>query len=55
MPELRAVDQLSILQSIINHLDAAIRQSVPSDDQIIMGHVRTAHELAELLLSEARK
>ncbi len=27
------------------HLDAAIRQSLSSDDQIIMNHVRAAYEI----------
>jgi hypothetical protein len=34
------------LLEIIGHLGAALIQSVPEDDQIIMGHVRDAHTLA---------
>lgn len=34
------------LREIIGHLGAADIVSLPSDDQIIMGHVRTAHALA---------
>lgn len=34
------------LLEIIGHLGAADVQSLPSDDQIIMGHVRDAYTLA---------
>jgi hypothetical protein len=36
-----------LLTEIIAHLGASIIQSVPADDQIIMDHVRAAHELAK--------
>lgn len=38
-----------LLDEITAHLGAAISQSLPSDDQIIMEHVRAAHGLARLL------
>ena len=31
------------LEEIIGHLGAALNQQAPSDDKIIMGHVRDAH------------
>lgn len=34
------------LTEIIGHLGAVLIQTIPSDDQIIIGHVRDAHELA---------
>lgn len=34
------------LLQIIGELRAAIRQAVPSDDRIIMDHIRRAHEIA---------
>lgn len=43
-----------LLDEIVAHLGAAISQSLPSDDQIIMGHVRSAHEYA-LILKRANK
>jgi hypothetical protein len=36
-----------LLSEIIGHLGASIIQSVPADDQIIMDHVKAAHELAK--------
>jgi hypothetical protein len=33
-----------------NHLYAAMVQSIPSDDQIIMDHVRDAYDLLEVAL-----
>jgi hypothetical protein len=36
-----------LLNEIIAHLGASIIQSVPTDDQIIMDHVKAAHELAK--------
>jgi hypothetical protein len=41
------------LLEIIAHLGAAISQSIPTDDQIIMEHVRAAHGLARLLRKAA--
>lgn len=34
---------------IIGHLGAALIQQAPSDDKIIMGHVRDAHALLSVL------
>jgi hypothetical protein len=38
-----------LLQEIIAHLGAALMQVDPTDDPIIVGHVRTAHSLATAL------
>ena len=38
------------LENIIAHLGAALRQQSPSDDRIIMDHVREAYEAARKLL-----
>jgi hypothetical protein len=35
------------IREAYSHLGAALMQTAPSDDQIIMGHVRSAHELLE--------
>lgn len=35
----------TILETARNHLSAAVHQSIDSDDQIIMNHVRAAYEL----------
>lgn len=35
------------------HLQCAERQSIPTDDQIIMGHVRDARDIAAVLLGHA--
>ncbi len=43
----------AVLLEIIAHLGAAISQSIPTDDQIIMEHVRAAHELARILRKAA--
>jgi len=37
------------LFEIIGHLGAAVSQSLPSDDQTIMEHVRAALDMAHLL------
>jgi hypothetical protein len=37
------------VEEIIGHLGAILMQTAPSDDQIIIGHVRKAHELATAL------
>lgn len=33
------------LEEAVGHLGAAIQQSLPSDDQIIMDHVKAAHAI----------
>jgi hypothetical protein len=45
---------LEALTEIMGELGAALAQSIPSDDQIIIGHVRTAHTLATMALRNAR-
>ena len=37
------------VEEIIGHLGAILVQTIPSDDQIIIDHVRRAHELATAL------
>lgn len=46
---LAAVPAAAVLDEIVGHLGAAVGASIPSDDQIIMGHVRAAYELARIL------
>ena len=41
------------LTEIIGHLGAAIIQSTASDDQIIMDHVKAAHEIAKIVRRKA--
>jgi hypothetical protein len=41
------------LSEIIGHLGSAITQSVASDDQIIMDHVKAAHEIAKIVRRKA--
>ncbi len=45
-------EQEALLLQIIGHLGAAIVQSIPSDDQIVMDHVRDAHKLANDLFAD---
>lgn len=50
MPEpLNPPTPADMLESAMGHLGAAITQSLPSDDAIIMEHVRVAHELVTAL------
>jgi len=39
-----------LILEIHGHLGAAIIQSLPSDDQIIMGHVREAYAMLRTIL-----
>jgi hypothetical protein len=41
------------LTEIIAHLGAAIIQALPTDDKIIMDHVKAAHELAKVVRRQA--
>jgi hypothetical protein len=41
-----APEQDASLIEVIAHLGAALTQALPSDDAIIMGHIRTAHAIA---------
>lgn len=47
---------LQHLENVIGHLGAALRQQAPSDDKIIMGHVRDAYAAAQkaLIIAEGR-
>lgn len=42
------------IDELIGHLGAALVQSIPSDDQIIMNHVREAERIAKDLRAELR-
>ena len=42
------------LLEIMSHLGAALIQQSPSDDQIIMGHVREANDIATRLYREIK-
>jgi predicted small metal-binding protein len=44
-----SVPSAELLDEIVAHLGAAISQSIPTDDQRIMEHVRAAHGLASIL------
>ena len=46
-----SIPSADVIAEIIGHLGAAVMQSVPSDDRIIMGHVRSALDMARLLRS----
>ncbi|MDY0242184.1 MAG: hypothetical protein RBR34_08405 [Rhodospirillaceae bacterium] len=43
------------IEEAIAHLGAALSQTIPSDDQIIMGHVRDAHTEARAAMSDVRR
>jgi hypothetical protein len=42
------------IDELIGHLGAALMQSIPSDDQIIMDHVREAERIAKSLRVELK-
>lgn len=43
--ELAAIShRLTVLRNARSHLQAALMQTVPTDDQIMMDHVRTAND-----------
>jgi hypothetical protein len=41
------------LDEIVIHLSAAVAQSIATDDQIIMDHVKAAHEIAKIVRRKA--
>ena len=41
------------LDEVVGHLGAAVVQSTSSDDQIIMDHVKSAHEIAKIVRRKA--
>jgi len=43
------------LLEVYGHLGASLVQSIDSDDQIIMGHVRDAHFIVQSAIKDARK
>lgn len=42
------------IEEAFAHLAGALTQSIPSDDQIIIGHMRDAHDLLRAELRERR-
>jgi hypothetical protein len=42
MSELKPVDPLALVRAALGELQSACGQSRPSDDQIIIGHIRSA-------------
>ena len=44
-----SVPSASLLDEIVGHLGAAISQSLPTDDQRIMEHVRAAYDYARII------
>lgn len=46
-----SIPSADVIAEIIAHLGAAVSQSISTDDQIIMGHVRSALSMAHLLRS----
>ncbi len=43
------------IETAYDHLAAAVGQSIPSDDQIIMNHVRAAYEILKVVCAGDRK
>lgn len=52
---LPSVPATAVLSEVVTHLKCALGQSIATDDQTIIGHVRSAHELAVLLLRQAQR
>lgn len=50
----RSVAEARLLE-IFAHLDCAVTQSIPSDDQIIIEHIRKARDEAVKALAECRQ
>lgn len=48
------VDPLSALHEASAHLGAGLMQAVPTDDQIIIEHMRAAHEIIKLVIASQR-
>lgn len=40
--------ELEIIDDAIGHLGSAISQSIPSDDQIIVDHIKAAHTVLKM-------
>ncbi|MDB5445658.1 MAG: hypothetical protein JWQ97_975 [Phenylobacterium sp.] len=49
------VPATAMLAQIVAHLKVALTVALPSADEIVIGHVRTAHELAVLVLRQAQR
>ena len=48
------VDPLSALHEASAHLGAGLMQVRPTDDQIVIEHMRTAHEIIKLVIDAQR-
>lgn len=46
--------QMDRIEEAFGHLAGALMQSIPSDDQIIIGHMREAHDLLQAELRDRR-
>jgi hypothetical protein len=46
--------QMDRIEEAFAHLAGALMQAIPKDDQIIIGHVRDAHDLLRAELRERR-
>jgi hypothetical protein len=44
----------NVINEAISHLRCALSQSIPGDDQIIIGHIRSAAEVLEALRGELK-
>ncbi len=47
--------RMTAIEAAVGHLGAAIIQSIPKDDQIIMDHVRCAYEILKVVREADRK
>ncbi len=47
--------RMTAIEAAVGHLGAAIVQSSPKDDQIIMDHVRCAYEILKVVRDADRK
>jgi len=54
MTRLEPVDPLSALHEASAHLGAGLMQVDPTDDQIIIDHMRAAHEIIKLVIAAQR-
>ena len=55
MSELPNVDGMDAVARALAHLTCALSQTIPTDDQIIVEHMREAAALLNLLMDAGRK
>lgn len=55
MAELQTPKAIDIVREARSHLECALGQAVPGDDQIIIGHVRSASELLKLVIDATKE